>query len=304
MVADTFDGFGVVRLRAAFAASGSREIVVVPWSYRSDCVPYRWGGSARFATPNERGRIAGGIQMLNPLMFLEFSEIIGNGTQEMAPPATNFAGAWRGRGVRIDLRQEGALVTGCYDTGGRLNGTVTGNLLRATGADEASGVPSAFILNVRQNGELQGVRSTNGAPFQIYAGAAAPPGTAAVCPPPPPPSLGCGSVIHGIQFGFDSAELLPASEPVLAELFRGLRGNTAASIMVEGHTSSEGAEAYNQALSERRARAVADDLIRRGLDAARLRAVGVGEVRPIAGNSDESGRSLNRRVEVHCSTAG
>ena len=43
-----------------------------------------------------------------------------------------------------------------------------------------------------------------------------------------------------------------------------------------------------------------DDLVRRGLDAGRLTAAGKGETEPIAGNDDESGRSLNRRVEVEC----
>jgi hypothetical protein len=55
MVADSFVGPGSDRVLAAFAISGSREIVVVPWSYGGDCQPYYWGRTARFATPNLQG---------------------------------------------------------------------------------------------------------------------------------------------------------------------------------------------------------------------------------------------------------
>jgi outer membrane protein OmpA-like peptidoglycan-associated protein len=134
----------------------------------------------------------------------------------------------------------------------------------------------------------------------MYTGARAAAGTKTSCAEPPPPTLGCGSVVHGITFGYDSAEIRPDSEPVLAKLFEGLRADKSAAIAIEGHTSNEGTNEYNQALSERRARAVVADLTRRGIAAARLSAVGVGEIRPISPNDDESGRSMNRRVEVRC----
>lgn len=244
-------------------------------------------------------RLTGGILVEREGSFFQFSEIIGNGTQETLPRSDAFTGAWQARGVAIRLRQQDATVTGCYDDGGVLNGTVTGNLLTATGTDSRTGVKSLFLVTVLDNGEMLGVRSTNGAPFRLYAG----PGgeeSRAKCPAPPPPTLGCGSVIHGISFGFDSAEIRPESESVLALLFNGLRADTSAKVTIEGHTSSEGAEAYNQSLSERRAAAVVADLVRRGLPATRLSAVGVGESRPIATNNDETGRSMNRRVEVRC----
>ena len=87
---------------------------------------------------------------------------------------------------------------------------------------------------------------------------------------------------------------------MLATLFKGLSGDRSASIVIEGHTSSEGTNEYNQSLSERRAQAIVADLVKRGIDQKRLQAVGLGETRPIAPNTDESGRSLNRRVEVKC----
>jgi hypothetical protein len=74
----------------------------------------------------------------------------------------------------------------------------------------------------------------------------------------------------------------------------------AAPIAIEGHTSSEGTETYSLQLSERRAQAVVASLVRRGLVKDRVSTIGVGESRPIAPNTDESGRSLNRRVEIRC----
>jgi OOP family OmpA-OmpF porin len=112
--------------------------------------------------------------------------------------------------------------------------------------------------------------------------------------------LGCGSIIHGINFDYDSAVLRKDAEPVLLALYDGLKGDKSASINIEGHTSSEGTTEYNQTLSQNRANAVVADLVKRGISNKRLGALGVGEVRPIASNNDENGRAMNRRVEVVC----
>ena len=69
-------------------------------------------------------------------------------------------------------------------------------------------------------------------------------------------------------------------------------------IQIAGHTDSTGAEAYNQQLSERRAMSVQNALINQGVAANRMRAIGFGESQPIADNSSEAGRQLNRRVVV------
>ncbi|HVV86539.1 MAG TPA: OmpA family protein, partial [Kofleriaceae bacterium] len=68
-------------------------------------------------------------------------------------------------------------------------------------------------------------------------------------------------------------------------------------VRVEGHTDSQGSDAYNKDLSQRRADAVRTYLITQGIDAGRLEAVGYGEERPIADNSTKKGRAANRRVE-------
>ncbi len=244
-------------------------------------------------------RLVGGINIMRPASSLEFSEIIGNGTQESPQLETRFAGTWRRQANRIQLLQRGPVVSGCYDSEGDLTGTVSGNILRATGLDRGDRTPSAFILSVATDGELRGVRSTNGGPFRLYSLPPSP-GAGVECTDPVPPRLGCGAIIHGIAFEFDSADIRPESAAVLGELFAGLQQDASARILIEGHTSSEGTDDYNRRLSERRAQAVVADLVRRGLPSPRLTASGLGEGRPIATNDNESGRSLNRRVEVKC----
>lgn len=70
---------------------------------------------------------------------------------------------------------------------------------------------------------------------------------------------------------------------------------------VYGHTDSTGSDSYNQALSQRRAQSVASYLTSQGVDSRRFYATGLGETRPIADNGTESGRALNRRVEIQLS---
>lgn len=242
--------------------------------------------------------LQGGINVERDQTFFEFSEIAGFGEQEPPPLSQAFTGKWQGRGVKLELEQDGVRVSGCFDGAGELDGTVSGNLLHATGQDSKSGVPSIFVLSVGSDDGIVGVRSTNGAPFKLYRGDPAP-ALKLACPDRPVAPIGCGSVIHGIQFDFDSAAIRLESDAHLDALYEGLQA-TPAAITVIGHTSSEGSEAYNQDLSQRRAAAVAAALVARGLDAGRVAADGQGEGRPIADNDTEAGRSLNRRVEIEC----
>lgn len=247
-----------------------------------------------------RVELAGGINVERTQMYFEFSELIGNGMQEAAPLDTRFNGIWKRGSAEITLWQDGSSVTGCYDRGGVLTGVVAGNILRAIGKNPA-GVVSAFVLSVAPDGSLRGVLSANGAPFRLYDPPVALAGTVTRCPKPAehaPP--GCGSVLYGINFDFDSAALRPDAAPVIQKLYDGLRNGPASKIVIEGHTSSEGADQYNLQLSQRRAQAVVDALVKLGIAANRISAVGKGETEPIAKNDDEAGRALNRRVEIKC----
>lgn len=255
----------------------------------TESVPVRW----------VRLTMAGGIRVERDKTFFEFSEIIGYGQQEPVPLSDAFHGKWKGRGVLLELKQDGANVSGCYDRVGDLKGTVSGNLLRATGQTRTGDIPSTFVLAVGDEGQVTGVRSTNGAPFKLYTGDAAPAITTE-CSEQAVQPLGCGSIIHGINFDFDSATIRPESEGLLDDLSTGLKASTTPAIVVIGHTSSEGSDAYNEQLSQRRAEAVAAAMTARGIDAGRVSAEGRGEQQPIADNSTEAGRSLNRRVEIAC----
>ncbi|NOY67016.1 MAG: OmpA family protein, partial [Gammaproteobacteria bacterium] len=148
-------------------------------------------------------------------------------------------------------------------------------------------------------GNIIGVRSTNGAPFRLYTGVDAP-RIVTECSKRPPPSLGCNSIVHGIQFDFDSAMIKPESSELLDTLFSNLKSATTSGITIIGHTSSEGSDKYNEQLSRRRAEAVVTALVTRGINTVRISALGRGEKEPIARNSTDAGRSLNRRVEIKC----
>lgn len=100
-----------------------------------------------------------------------------------------------------------------------------------------------------------------------------------------------------IQFLVNQAVLEPASFPVLNQVAKILRDNQGFKVQLEGHTSSEGADARNQTLSQERAQAVLGYLADRGVSRDRLLATGYGSARPVDSNETESGREANRRVE-------
>ncbi len=101
-----------------------------------------------------------------------------------------------------------------------------------------------------------------------------------------------------VSFDFNSAALKPAFRPTLDKVADILMRYPRTTIRIIGHTDNIGSAAYNQMLSERRARSVADYLIARGVDARRIITEGRGEMEPRASNATEAGRQLNRRVEM------
>jgi OOP family OmpA-OmpF porin len=105
-------------------------------------------------------------------------------------------------------------------------------------------------------------------------------------------------VTHGILFDSGSDRLKPESAPVLRQVGGYLKENAEVSILITGHTDSDGADAANQALSEKRAAAVAAALTADfGIDAGRMASAGNGESAPMAPNDSPEGKAMNRRVE-------
>jgi OOP family OmpA-OmpF porin len=126
------------------------------------------------------------------------------------------------------------------------------------------------------------------------------------CPNTPPgvrvDSTGCEikkvTALEGVGFATNSDELTPGSKEVLDKTAAELARYPDMKVEVAGHTSSTGPAEYNQVLSERRARAVADYLISTGLAADRFTVKGYGESDPVADNGTAEGRARNRRVEL------
>ncbi|RJP19588.1 MAG: OmpA family protein [Candidatus Abyssobacteria bacterium SURF_5] len=100
-------------------------------------------------------------------------------------------------------------------------------------------------------------------------------------------------------FDVDEYSLRVGAERMLVDVVEVLKAFPDYLVVVEGHTDSEGEEGYNQWLSERRSRLVADFLVSHGLDPYSIQVVGYGESRPLTRNNTAEGRRQNRRVELH-----
>jgi len=101
-----------------------------------------------------------------------------------------------------------------------------------------------------------------------------------------------------VTFDVGSAAIQPAFRTTLDDVAATLAQYESTFIDVYGHTDSTGSDEFNQTLSERRARSVADYLGSHGVNSARLATKGFGETQPIATNTTEEGRAANRRVEI------
>lgn len=103
---------------------------------------------------------------------------------------------------------------------------------------------------------------------------------------------------EGVTFDVGSATLKPQFRATLDQIAQSLRTYPDSLIDVYGHTDSTGSDAFNQTLSESRARTVANYLTMQGVAASRIRSQGYGETMPVADNMTAEGRAKNRRVEI------
>ena len=126
-------------------------------------------------------------------------------------------------------------------------------------------------------------------------------------PPPPgdtealtiiPTPAGLSVTLHNLHFKADTALILPEDRPLLDEIAAVLADIPQRTVVVRGHTAEVGRPAEQDALSEERARTVADELSARGTAPGRLIYEGVGAAEPLAPNDTEEGRRRNRRVEL------
>lgn len=121
------------------------------------------------------------------------------------------------------------------------------------------------------------------------------------CPETPKGAIvnkfGCWT-LEEVLFDFDKSTIKPEYHPFLDRVAAVFEKNPSLKVEIEGHTDNIGTKSYNMALSLRRANAVKEYLISRGIDKSRLSTKGYGFSRPISTNATKAGRALNRRVQL------
>ncbi|WP_282345714.1 OmpA family protein [Pseudomonas sp. PS01301] len=193
-------------------------------------------------------------------------------------------------------------------TGAALGAIESGSLAAGVGA-AAAGVGAAYCW-VHGDGDEDG----DGVPDSRDKCPGTPKGTpvdANGCPPPAPAPMPVAAepaplpkeetiVIRNVHFEFDKAALTAADRAQLDTVATRLKTEaTTARLSVSGHTDSVGRDAYNQRLSEQRAKAVTDYLVSSGVPRASVVSVkGMGEAQPVADNNTADGRAMNRRTEI------
>ena len=112
-----------------------------------------------------------------------------------------------------------------------------------------------------------------------------------------PITMNATGVLKNIQFELNSSQLQPVSLIELNKLLQLMNDNPTIKVQISGHTDNSGSDAHNMELSLNRAKAVADYLASKEIDVKRLTWKGYGASKPVADNSTEEGRALNRRTE-------
>jgi outer membrane protein OmpA-like peptidoglycan-associated protein len=106
--------------------------------------------------------------------------------------------------------------------------------------------------------------------------------------------------VEQVKFGYNNDRIMPESEPIMNAVLRIFQDHADVQhVEIHGHTDSQGSDAYNLRLSQRRAQAVAKWLTIHGIAKERVSAQGFGETKPLDANDTEEGRRNNRRVEFH-----
>ncbi|SDS50192.1 OmpA family protein [Pseudomonas granadensis] len=187
----------------------------------------------------------------------------------------------------------GAIESAGWAGGGAALGILTGGLIcyAQDGDEDSDGVFDRRdrCPDTPENTEVD----HRGCPLPVYPAATKAP------EPAPQTEVITLSDAGDVLFDFDKSDLTPAATAQLDTLMDKLRNADVVSIKVIGHTDSKGSDAYNQALSERRASSVASYLLSQGLAPNKLTSEGRGEGEPVADNATDDGRAQNRRVELH-----
>ena len=182
---------------------------------------------------------------------------------------------------------------------------VTPNLQDSQGAAVKDGQGACVVTSGQILPECAGARPAPPAPRPAAPAApAAPARPAAPAAPaaparPAPASVRQAVVIQAdALFDFDKSVLRPDGKKSIDDALGRIRGVDLEMVIATGHTDSVGSDAYNQRLSERRAAAVKEYLVSKGVPASKITTIGKGESQPVATNKTSEGRQKNRRVDI------
>ena len=200
----------------------------------------------------------------------------------MAPQARASANPASGQApLDVDLRgvgtdPDGEIVAYAWDLG-------DGTSAEGARVSHRYGRPGSYTARLVVTDD-EGLTGQASVPIQV-----------AAVPPPAPRRV---IVLRGVNFEFDSSRIRPDAGVILDTAAEILSESPDHRVTVTGHTDGIGTEAYNQRLSERRAAAVVEYLVSKGVAASRLGSSGAGELEPVADNQSDDGRAQNRRVEL------
>jgi OOP family OmpA-OmpF porin len=202
----------------------------------------------------------------------------------------------------------GKLTLGCaLLVSGSAFANVTPNLTDASGNPVKDASGACVVTSGIVHPDCAGVKA---APVATPATPSAPAAPAAPATPaapaapapaakPAPASVRQTVVIQAdALFDFDKSVVRPDGKKSIDEALAKLAGVSLEMVIATGHTDSVGTDAYNQKLSERRAAAVKDYLVSKGIPAAKVTTIGKGESQPVATNKTKEGRQKNRRVDI------
>lgn len=206
----------------------------------------------------------------------------------------------------LKLSQDGNKIEGCYDyDNGKLSGETDGRVIRFQWTEDGPQIGTAIMVLNSDGTFLNGLWYEKGIYRGLWYGSRVTDGRSPGCQLiEVKDSIGKSldstgrAILYGIYFELDSAMLKSESTETLQQVLSVIKSKTSLNLVIEGHTDSQGSDEYNLELSQKRAQAVIDWLVKNGIDAGRLNAKGYGESRPVADNSRPDGRALNRRVEI------
>ncbi|WP_178119279.1 OmpA family protein [Metapseudomonas lalkuanensis] len=187
----------------------------------------------------------------------------------------------------------GSIESSAWAAGGAAAGAIVGGLICYVQDGDADGDGVFDRRDDCPNTPAGATVDSRGCPQRTY-----PQATTEAPPAPPQDEVIVLSDMGNVLFAFDSAELTSTAKEQLVAVANRLNGANLVGAKVIGHTDSVGSDQYNQGLSERRARSVADFLAGQGVPADKLSTEGRGESQPVADNETDAGRAQNRRVEI------